>query len=260
MSSSASLPTIVVVPGAFGKPDGFDPILPYLQKAGFTTRPGPYPSCNPADPAATTSEKDSISLRNDVLLPLLEQRKDVIVLAHSYGGIAAGGAVKNLDKVTRNAEGQTAGVVGLIYIAGNIALEGETLLHAVGGQYPPFIKENKPTKGVTIIEPAMEILYNDCDPARESELGKHMNPHSLLAFESAATAPGWADKGFDGKRAYVRTLRDCCNPKPLQDTWLEKSNVQWDVVDFDSGHMPFVSRPEAFAATIVRLSNGFIGA
>ncbi|KAI1429592.1 Alpha/Beta hydrolase protein [Xylaria sp. FL1777] len=256
--STPVLPTILLVPGAFGEPDGFDPIVPYLEEAGFATHPGPYPSCDPVDPETATAEKDIVSLRNNVLLPLLEQQKDVIVLAHSFGGVVAGGAVKGLDKQTRNAEGQAAGVVGLIYVAGNITLEGESLSEAVGGQHPPFIKIDKPTKGVAVIEPAMEILYNDCDPALEPELAKFMKPHSLTAFATPATAPGWADKAFDGKRAYIHTLKDCCNPAWLQDAWIEKSKVQWDVINFDTGHMPFVSKPKELAATIVKLGKGFI--
>ncbi|GAP93052.1 putative pyrethroid hydrolase [Rosellinia necatrix] len=254
--SPTDLPTILLVPGAFGKPEAFDPILPYLEKAGFVTRAGPYPSFNPADPYATTYENDTIFLHDNVLLPLLEQRKDVIVLAHSYGGVVAAGAVKDLDKQARRAEGHVTGVIGLIYIAGNIMLKDESLLGASGG-HPPFIKTDKPSKGLAVIEPAMEILYNDCDPALESEFAKHTYPHSLLAFATPATAPGWADKAFDGRRAYVRTLKDNCNPSWVQDAWLEKSKVQWDVIDFDTGHMPFISQPEALAATIVKVSNGF---
>ncbi|KAJ8108898.1 hypothetical protein ONZ43_g6287 [Nemania bipapillata] len=255
--SPTGLPVILLVPGAFGTPEGFGPLLPYLSEADYVTHPGPYPSCNPVDPATTTCEKDIAFLRDNVLLPLLEQQKDVVVLAHSYGGVVAGGAVKNLDKQTREAEGHATGVVGLIYIAGNITLENESLSQAVGGSHPPFIKIDKPSKGLAVIEPAMEVLYSDCDPALGSEFAKHMNPHSLLAFATPATAPGWADKAFDGRRAYIRTLKDCCNPSWLQDSWLEKSKVQWDVIDFETGHMPFVSQPKALAATIVRLANAF---
>lgn len=143
MPSSQS-PVIVLVPGAFGTPAGYDKLLPYLKSAGFTTRPGPYPSCSPADPAKATSATDIASLRDNVLLPLLdEEKKDVVILAHSYGGIVAGGAVKGLDYPTRSAQGKTAGVLGLIYVAGNITLEGESLLEAIGGAYPPFIKLDK---------------------------------------------------------------------------------------------------------------------
>jgi pimeloyl-ACP methyl ester carboxylesterase len=139
----SSLPTLVLVPGAFGTPAGYKKLLPYFEDAGFTTIPGPYPSCDPVDPASATAPKDIESLRQSVLLPLIEQGKDVVILAHSYGGVVAGGAAKSLDKPTCLSQGYVAGVVGLIYVAGNITLENESLLEAVGGAYPPFIKLDK---------------------------------------------------------------------------------------------------------------------
>jgi hypothetical protein len=85
-----------------------------------------------------------------------------------------------------------------------------------------------------------------------------MNPHALLAFESPATAPAWADKAFEGRRAYIRTLDDCCNPPFLQDAWIKKTKVHWNVVDIKSGHMPFESQPELLSKKIVDLMNGFL--
>lgn len=104
----------------------------------------------------------------------------------------------------------------------------------------------------------MDVLYNDCDAVRAPELERFMNPHALKAFETKPSAPAWADKTFDGRRAYIRTLKDQCNPVSLQDLWLEKSRVKWDVVDFETGHMPFVSQPKSLAREIVRLVQGFM--
>ncbi|GKZ88542.1 hypothetical protein AnigIFM59636_008404 [Aspergillus niger] len=257
--SPATLPIIVIVPGAFGTPQGFEKLLPHLTEAGYATHPGSYPSCNPSDPANVSSPQDIAHLRDNVLLPLLnEEGKDVVIIAHSYGGVVAGGAARGLAKGTRTAQGQSTGVIGLIYVVGNITLDGESLFNAVGGAYPPFIKVDKPSKGLAIIEPAMDVLYNDCDRSLQPELDRLMQPHALRAFETTATAPAWAESAFDGRRAYVRTLDDCCNPSSLQDMWLEKSKVEWEVVDFKTGHMPFVSQPQALAEQLTKFIDGFM--
>ncbi|KAI3025098.1 Cytochrome P450 family protein [Aspergillus niger] len=257
--SPATLPIIVIVPGAFGTPQGFEKLLPHLTEAGYATHPGSYPSCNPSDPANVSSPQDIAHLRDNVLLPLLnEEGKDVVIIAHSYGGVVAGGAARGLAKGTRTAQGQSTGVIGLIYVVGNITLDGESLFNAVGGAYPPFIKVDKPSKGLAIIEPAMDVLYNDCDRSLQPELDRLMQPHALRAFETTATAPAWAESAFDGRRAYVRTLDDCCNPSSLQDMWLEKSKVEWEVVDFKTGHMPFVSQPQALAEQVTKYIDGFM--
>lgn len=113
--SSQNLPLIVLVPGAFGTPEGFGPLLPHLKEAGYQTHPGPYASSNPADPSAATCAGDIASLRDGVLLPLFEQQqRDVVILAHSYGAIVASGAAKGLDKPARAGSGHQAGVIGLI--------------------------------------------------------------------------------------------------------------------------------------------------
>ncbi|KAK7927764.1 alpha/beta-hydrolase [Apiospora marii] len=256
---SSSLPVLVLVPGAFGTPEGFAKLLPYLAEVGITTQPGGYPSADPEDPLITTCANDIAYLRDHVLLPLLDgQQKDVVLLTHSYGGVVGGGASKGLDRQTRTAGGHKTSVVGLIYVAGNITLEGESLLQAVGGAYPPFIKLNKPSPNVALIEPHMVHLYNDCDASQAEELAKAMVPHANLAFETPPSAPGWADAGFQNRRVYVHTLDDACNPASLQQAWLAKSEVKWEVVDFPSGHMPMVSKPKELAAQIAKSVGGFV--
>jgi hypothetical protein len=74
-----------------------------------------------------------------------------------------------------------------------------------------------------------------------------MIPHALAAFETPAGPPAWAESAFDGRRAYIRTLEDRCNPSFLQDAWIEKSGVKWDVADMKSSHCPFISCPEETA-------------
>lgn len=258
MASTTSSPLILLIPGAFGTADGFEALAPYLAEAGLSTFPVSYPSSNPEDPSTATCQNDIATVREKVFVPLIDQQhKDVVVIAHSYGGVVGGAAALGFDKVSRQARGQAGGIIGLIYVAGNITLENESLFEAVGGAYPPFIKLDKPSKGVALIEPAMDILYNDCDPSQGSALDKYMVPHANLAFETKASAPAWADKGFDGRRGYVRTLDDACNPSFLQDMWLEKSKVEWDVVDFKTGHMPFVSQPKALTEQIVKFVKAF---
>lgn len=152
-----NLPLILLVPGAFGTPDGFAPLLPHLKDAGYQTHPGPYASSNPPDPSAATCANDIASLRNGVILPLLDQQqKDVVILAHSYGAIVASGAAKGLDKPTREKNGLSGGVVGLIYVAGNIVLNDESLGEASGGVYPPFIKLDK------VRGPSKKYLHDMC--------------------------------------------------------------------------------------------------
>jgi len=90
----------------------------------------------------------------------------------------------------------------------------------------------------------MQTLYADADITLAPALEAAMIPHALAAFETPAPAPAWAESAFDGRRAYIRTLDDQCNPLFIQDIWLEKSGVSWDIADLKTSHCPFISCPE----------------
>lgn len=135
-------PTIVFFAGAFAEPTCFDTIAAFFRDEGYSTVYARFPSLEASSPEDVTTSKDSESARNEVLLPLIEGGKDVIVFVHSYGGVVGGQAAFGLSKISRSAEGKSGGVIGLLYLAGNIVHEGGTLLDAIGGIYPPFIKDN----------------------------------------------------------------------------------------------------------------------
>ncbi|KAI2634437.1 Alpha/Beta hydrolase protein [Xylaria nigripes] len=247
----SSRPVIVLAPGACGTPEAFRYLLPYLD--GFEIHPHHNLSCNASDPFTASCANDIAALRRS-LLSLLDQQKDVIIIAHSYGGTVAGGAAKDLDKDTRMAQKHTAAVVGLFFIAGTITFEGESLLEAVGGNLPPFMKNDTPSEGFAVVERAMDIFYNDCDPSRKAELDKLTNPHAIQSFLTKTSAPAWADKGFANRRAYVVPAQDCAIPSAVQTAWIERTKVEWDVIDFDSGHFPFISQPKALAVEFLKFA------
>ena len=101
----------------------------------------------------------------------------------------------------------------------------------------------------------MQILYGDMeDPALVPELEAAMLPTALSALETPSPPQAWKEEEFNGRRAYIRTLDDQCNPIQLQDAWLEKSNVVWDIAELKSSHCPFISRPQDVVDIVV----GFI--
>jgi hypothetical protein len=137
-----SKPTVLFFAGAFADPSCFDSLSLHLQTLGYPTAYAHVLTLNPSDPTSVSTSQDAQYARNEFLLPLIEENKEVIIFAHSYGGVVGGQAAYGLSRISRTTEGKSGGVIGLIYLAGNIVPEGETLLQAVGGAYPPFIKQN----------------------------------------------------------------------------------------------------------------------
>ena len=136
-----ALPTLVLLAGAFAEPSCFAAFSSELQKHDYPTVYATVPSLNPPSLLKVSTSQDAEHVRNKFLLPLLHESKDIILVVHSYGGLVGSAAAVGLSKTVRLVQGKSSGILGLLYIAGNIVVEGQSLLQAVGGAYPPFIKQ-----------------------------------------------------------------------------------------------------------------------
>ena len=103
----------------------------------------------------------------------------------------------------------------------------------------------------------MDTLYGDCDPSLRPELEAAMTPHGYQCLDTKASAPCWAEDGYKGRLAYVRTAQDGVNPAFAQDLWMEGTKVHWDVVDMNTSHGPFISQPRELSEAIVKFARKF---
>lgn len=120
-----SKPTFVFVPGNFLPPSYYADIANLLETHGFQTRLVTLPSTGPKSPL--TSNKPDITAIHHVLKELSDSGKEIIVVAHSYGGIPTCEAVKGLE----NEKGH-AGVAKLVLIAAWLLQEGQSLPDIIG--------------------------------------------------------------------------------------------------------------------------------
>lgn len=109
----------------------------------------------------------------------------------------------------------------------------------------------------------MDTLYGDVnDPELAKELEASMIPHATSAFTTPAPKGAWTEGcpggEYEGRLAYLRTTKDATFPPPLQDQFLEKSGVEWTVVDIDAAHGAFVSKPKEVASLIERFVGEWI--
>lgn len=87
--------------------------------------------------------EDVISIREKLLSLLETDGKDVIVIAHSYGGVPAAGAAYGSSKATRTKDGKAGGVLGLIYMCAFIVPNVASALEYLGGKHAPFVREGQ---------------------------------------------------------------------------------------------------------------------
>lgn len=133
-----SKPTILIVPGAWQKPVAFEKIVQLLEQTGYPAIHVPLPTVGDLDAPLATLTDDVEAVRK-VLIPLVDEGKEVIVLGHSSGGISTSGAVEGLDVASRKSEGKQGGVIRCIYLAAFVLPKGQSLLGVLGGQPLPWM-------------------------------------------------------------------------------------------------------------------------
>lgn len=133
-----SNPTFVFSMGAWIVPTFFDATQSHLETLGFPSACPAHPSIG-AEPPSKTLDDDVTSLRN-VLTTFADEGREIIVVAHSYGGVVASSAVEGLTKAARAAAGRAGGVVKVIYLAAFALDKGQSLLGMLGGNYLPWMK------------------------------------------------------------------------------------------------------------------------
>lgn len=134
-------PVFVIVPGSGIQPAHYALLMYLLMESGYGVLSAMLPSCGTGK--EVTIEDDADYIRNRMVLPVIDdQERDVIMLAHSYGGLPASAAVAGLSKEDRAKAGKSSSVLGQIYVASLICGEGSNLFDAFGGQFPPHVRLN----------------------------------------------------------------------------------------------------------------------
>jgi pimeloyl-ACP methyl ester carboxylesterase len=141
MPSLSTKPTILLVPGACHTPNHFSSLIIHLNTTGYPTTTVSLPSVNSSTPNEESVIKDGLCIRS-TLEALLDEGKDVILTAHSYGGIPSSVAAKGLMKVERDGQGKKGGIIAQVYIAAFLAPEGVSLLQLAGGKHAPWVVRN----------------------------------------------------------------------------------------------------------------------
>ena len=136
------LPTIVLVPGAWHSPVHYERLFSQLSLSGYPIFSDRLPSCGSTNPQIETVAGDADYIRETLLLPQIDAGKDVVLVMHSYGGCPGSAAAAGLSKAAQMAAGKQGGIIGLIFMCGFIAHEGESLLSTLpGDKFSPWVIE-----------------------------------------------------------------------------------------------------------------------
>lgn len=128
---SSDKPVIVIVPGSCHTPEHYAGLCKELEAKGYPTISSEPPSIFLKDVTDVTVDTDIDFYRNHVLIPLLDDGKEIVVVGHSYGATYGGGAIQGLSKKERAQVGAKGGVYAFIYAASFCAEPGQSALDAL---------------------------------------------------------------------------------------------------------------------------------
>ncbi|KAK3675983.1 hypothetical protein LTR78_004175 [Recurvomyces mirabilis] len=227
--------TILLVPGALQTSACFDRLRPILEQAGFPTVAGALTSLNPSSPDDCTAAKDGRHLLDEFLLPLLDEGRDVLIFAHSFGGTCLSGADLGLSRSVRAGMGLTGGVIGLVYMSFIPTMDGHSQFRSFGSIWPDNIMTDHPRQGLVSFDRISDTLFNDVEKAQADRYAEVMRPHSMKVINTPVSKPLWQDSAFEGRRMVIRTMMDATFLPPLQDMLIKASGVAWKVVELKAG-------------------------
>lgn len=146
--ASPQLPVIFLVHGAYGGPQLYAPLTERLRARGFEVLTPRNPTLGP-DAAARHTADDTRALQA-LAAPLFAEGRDVVLLAHSFGGVTAAHAAVGHTVTERAAAGEAGGFRAIVYFGAFIIPKGVDLTTIVGGEAAPFVNPGPLYKGVSL--------------------------------------------------------------------------------------------------------------
>ena len=232
--ASSSLPTVVLVHGAWADSSSWDGVIERLRQAG-------YPVVAAADPLQGLAQ-DSAAVAS-----LLRSIKGPVILAgHSYGGA-----------VITSAAAGNPNVKALVYIAAFAPDKGESIVDLLARPvaHPiaalplvsyPVVNANGTTDTDSIIDPAQfpQVFAGDLNPALAADMAATQRPAASGAVTEATaqaawqTIPSW----------YLVAKQDHAIAPDLERFMAGRAHAH--TVESDGSHSVMVSHPDTVAQLI----------
>jgi len=243
-------PTLILVVGSWHSTETWDKISSLLKAQDFRCVPVALPS-TAGD--ANANFKDDVDAVRDSILTETTNRRDVVVVVHSYGGMVGSSAIKSLTKPKQDVGDNKSGhVIGLVMIATGFCKTGLSFLDGFGGAPPPIWRLD-PGEFVVLTVPAKDLFYHDL-PDEEgnywvSKLTKQSSNSLTTGGEYCYS--GWKDVPV----WYLATTEDKALPIEAQKYFVQlakDSGADVTMKEIESSHSPMLSKPKETVKFIVQ--------
>lgn len=255
------LPSLVLIPGAWHKPSCYDKIVSLLQKNHDLKCISITLPSTKDDPSATF--KDDLDTARQAISSETSQGRDVVLIAHSYGGMVANSAIKGFarprDFATSASADSNGHVIGLVLIASGFTFTGFSFMDPFLGCPPPAWRVNTATGYAEIVVDPGQLFYHDLSRDEADFWVSQLSTQSLKAlFEGGEHSyAGWRDVPV----WYIGTVEDHGLPVLMQriNVGMGREFTRVEHRELQTSHSPFLSQPEETASIVAEAVESFAG-
>jgi pimeloyl-ACP methyl ester carboxylesterase len=223
------MPTLIFVHGACVRdaPWWWSRMTEPLAGHGIATVAVPLPSCGETGGALGDLHADVEATRQ----AMAGAEAPVVLCGHSYGGMVITQA------------GADHRVAQLLYVTSMMPRAGQSLADLAGSEPAPWMDPGDDGTVGVHADLVRELFLQDCDEATVQRALARLTRQSAAPFSQPPLQIAWQDK----PSTYFVCTEDLAIPPELQ---RRRASRNTRLIDFPSGHHPFLSRPEAFARSI----------
>ncbi|KAK4233459.1 pyrethroid hydrolase [Achaetomium macrosporum] len=261
---------VVLCHGSYHTPAPYGPLLEALEARGIAAYCPQLPTADlaklnvgdvhdpdfngqPPSGGYPQGEEDAEAVL-DVLKPLVEAGKEVLLVGHSSGGwVATQAAQHDLQAKIRKTKGLAGGVIGILYVGAFVIPLGEsihTFFQPKDGSFvtPPFMTFHRHgAAGLGTIVNAEHFLFNDLDAAAAKKWAATLTASPVLTTKltnDAYSALPCAYLVLDGDRTLPREYQEGMAG------FLASKTADFSIYHCPAGHSPHLSWTGGMVDTI----------
>ncbi|KAK0126311.1 hypothetical protein ONS95_007920 [Cadophora gregata] len=262
-----SKPTIVFCHGAWHSPSFFDKVISILEPQGYKCATFSFPGTGNV-PAVKSLDEDIAAVRS-VVLKEIDAGSDVIVSAHSWGGVPACSALDGLSKAERQRDGKPGGVTKLAFVTSFILPEETSISDVLGGPLPVWVPDavriylhvfsataiadqNSQDGNLKFPDEVnKDVFYHDLPSAEADEWVSKLRVQSLATFMTKTKSAAWKKI----PTSYLMCENDKPLPLELQESMIatvRKEGGEIETERLSVSHGPHLVMPEKVAGFLRR--------
>lgn len=220
--------TVLLVHGAWYGPWVWDDARGALEDAGFAVRTVELTTCE-REPGTVGDLYDDIAVVSRAIDAV---DGPVLVCAHSYGGVPVSEAISG----ARN-------VIGVLYVCAFVLPAGNTLLDVLHGEPPSWWVYADDGRTIQP-DDAHAAFLADCPPDVAAAAAARLVPFSAAATTQLQRHAGYTEV----PSGYLVCEGDVRLPAEVQRAMATPLDKTWSI---DTGHSPFLARPEEFNTVLL---------